>query len=100
MPPRSDLPLSIGGKGTNSLAAEKRVTGWGNDIIKKKNKKEDVVVKLNTVEKSKEDWSALVEREGIREELEKAEKSAGSYLGRQEFLKRLEAERERERVRG
>ena len=62
--------------------------------------------KLNTVEKSKMDWEAEVERQGMREELEKAEKSGGSYLGRMEFLGRVEgkgedeARRARETLRG
>ena len=61
---------------------------------------------LNTVEKSKMDWEAEVERQGMREELEKAEKSGGSYLGRMEFLGRVEgkgedeARRARETLRG
>ena len=39
------------------------------------------------------DWEAEVERQGMREELEKAEKSGGSYLGRMEFLGRVEGGR-------
>lgn len=55
--------------------------------------------KLNTVEKSKLDWEAEVERAGLRDELDKAEKSGGSYLGRVEFLKRVEGgEEERARL--
>ena len=51
------------------------------------------------MEKSKLDWEAEVERAGMREELEKAEKSGGSYLGRVEFLRRVEGgEDERARV--
>ena len=52
--------------------------------------------KLNTVEKSKLDWEAEVERQGMREELEKAEKSGNSYLGRREFLDRVEGKGEEE----
>ena len=52
--------------------------------------------KLNTVEKSKMDWEAEVERRGMREELEKAEKSGRSYLGRMEFLGRVEGKGEEE----
>ena len=55
--------------------------------------------KLNTVEKSKLDWEAEVQRLGIREELEKAGKSAGNYLARREFLDRVEMAGE-ERARG
>lgn len=50
--------------------------------------------KLNTVEKSKLDWEKEVERKGMREELERAEKSGGSYLGRREFLERVEGKGE------
>ena len=87
-PPRSDLPTSIGGQGTQHLNAATKAKGW--EIGKKKE------VKLNTVEKSKLDWEAEVERQGLREELEKAEKSGGSYLGRMEFLGRGDQFREEE----
>ena len=87
-PPRSDLPTSIGGQGTKYLNATTKAKVW--EIGKKKE------VKLNTVEKSKLDWEAEVERQGLREELEKAEKSGGSYLGRMEFLGRGDQLREEE----
>ena len=87
-PPRSDLPTSIGGQGTKHLNAATKAKVW--DIGKKKE------VKLNTVEKSKLDWEAEVERQGLREELEKAEKSGASYLGRMEFLGRGDQLREEE----
>ena len=67
-----------------------------NKIWKWKTKKDP---KLNTVEKSKLDWEAEVERQGFREELDKAEKAQGSYMGRMEFLGRVEEGRdERERA--
>ena len=87
-PPRSDLPTSIGGQGTKYLSAATKAKVW--EIGKRKE------VKLNTVEKSKLDWEAEVERQGLREELEKAEKSGGSYLGRMEFLGRGDQLREEE----
>ena len=87
-PPRSDLPASIGGQGTKHLNAATKTKMW--EVGKKKD------VKLNTVEKSKLDWEAEVERQGLREELEKAEKSGGSYLGRMEFLGRGDQMREEE----
>ncbi|CAF9907726.1 MAG: swr complex subunit [Alectoria fallacina] len=86
--PRSDLPTSIGGQGTKHLNAATKAKVW--EVGKKKE------VKLNTVEKSKLDWEAEVERQGLREELEKAEKSGGSYLGRMEFLGRGDQMREEE----
>lgn len=87
-PPRSDLPTSIGGQGTKHLNTATKAKVW--EFGKKKE------VKLNTVEKSKLDWEAEVERQGLREELEKAEKSGGSYLGRMEFLGRGDQLREEE----
>ena len=90
VPPRADLPSSIGGQGTRSLSAEAKASQW--EIGKGKDKGR----KLNTVEKSKLDWEAEVERQGMREELEKAEKSGASYLGRMEFLGRGDALREEE----
>ena len=99
LPPRSDLPLSIGGIRTlasAAAAAEKAgLVGKENRLGKGVEKGE----KLNTVEKSKLDWEAEVERQGMREELERAEKSGGSYLGRVEFLRRVEGgEEERARA--
>ena len=88
--PRPDLPPNIGGNGTKSLSAENKVSRWEGGTRKKKD------VKLNTVEKSKIDWEQEVERQGMREELEKAEKSGTNYLGRMEFLGRAETAREEE----
>lgn len=50
--------------------------------------------KLNTIEKSKLDWASHVDKEGLKEELDTAEKAKGGYLGRMEFLGRTEAKRE------
>lgn len=58
---------------------------------------EDKGRKLNTVEKSKMDWAGFVDKEGIREELEVAEKGKESYLHRKEFLERVEGKREEAR---
>jgi hypothetical protein len=52
--------------------------------------------KLNTVEKSRMDWAAFVDREGIKDELELAGKSKNSFAARQDFLARSEAIREEE----
>lgn len=46
------------------------------------------------MEKSKLDWEAEVERQGMREELEQAERSGKNYLGRREFLERVEGKGE------
>ena len=52
--------------------------------------------KLNTVEKSKQDWAAHVDKEGLQEELQEAAKAKGGYLGRQDFLSEVEQKREEE----
>lgn len=49
---------------------------------------------LNTIEKSKLDWAGYVDKEGMKEELDKAEKGKEGYLGRMDFLGRVEAKRE------
>lgn len=77
--PRADLKLGVG-------TIRERLT-----FIK-----EDKGKKLNTVEKSKMDWAGYVDQEGLREDLEKAEKDKGSYLQRKEFLERVEGKREEE----
>lgn len=53
-------------------------------------------LKLNTVEKSKQDWAAHVDEEGLQEELQEAAKAKGGYLGRQDFLNEVEQKREDE----
>lgn len=52
--------------------------------------------KLNVVEKSRMDWAGYVDQEGIKDELELAGKSKDSYVHRQDFLARVEANREEE----
>lgn len=52
--------------------------------------------KLNTIEKSKLDWAGFVDKEGIQEELDGAGKAKEGYLGRMDFLGRVEAKREEE----
>ncbi|OBU00971.1 swr complex subunit [Pseudogymnoascus verrucosus] len=77
-PPRSDLKLGVGMIRERLVAQQEVEKGR----------------KLNTVEKSKMDWAGFVDKEGIREELEVAEKGKGSYLQRKEFLERVEGKRE------
>ena len=50
--------------------------------------------KLNTIEKSKLDWAGYVDKEKLKDELDKAEKAKGGYLDRMEFLGRSEAARD------
>ncbi|KAI9873464.1 MAG: swr complex subunit [Pleopsidium flavum] len=52
--------------------------------------------KLNTIEKSKLDWAGFVDKEGIAEELDDASKAKEGYLGRMDFLGRVEAKRDEE----
>jgi hypothetical protein len=52
--------------------------------------------KLNTVEKSRQDWAAHIDQEGLQEELQEAAKAKGGYLGRQDFLNEVEQKREAE----
>jgi hypothetical protein len=52
--------------------------------------------KLNTIEKSKLDWAGYVDQEGMKEELDGAEKSKDGYLGKRDFLERVVAKRDDE----
>lgn len=55
--------------------------------------------KLNTVEKSRLDWAEYVDQAGIKDELNVHSKAKEGYLGRMEFLSRVDAKREEERRR-
>ena len=52
--------------------------------------------KLNTVEKSKLDWAAHVDQEGLKNELDEHAKAKEGYLGRMDFLGQVEQKREEE----
>jgi hypothetical protein len=52
--------------------------------------------KLNTVEKSKMDWAAHVDQEGLKDELDEHAKAKEGYLGRMDFLGQVEQRREEE----
>ncbi|KAH0536513.1 swr complex subunit, partial [Trichoglossum hirsutum] len=58
--------------------------------------------KLNTIEKSKLDWAGFVDKEGLKDDLDVHGRAKEGYLGRMEFLGRVEAKREEEgrRARG
>ncbi|KAF2431351.1 hypothetical protein EJ08DRAFT_184155 [Tothia fuscella] len=58
----------------------------------------DPATKLNTVQKSKQDWASYVDKAGIAEELDEYGKSKQSYAGRAALLNRLESQREGERL--
>ncbi|KAI9667035.1 MAG: swr complex subunit [Trizodia sp. TS-e1964] len=49
--------------------------------------------KLNTVEKSKLDWAGFVDKEGIATELDEHSRAKDGYLGRMDFLGRVEAKK-------
>lgn len=53
--------------------------------------------KLNTVEKSRLDWAAYVDQAGIKDELNVHSRAKEGYLGRMDFLDRMEAKKEEER---
>jgi hypothetical protein len=52
--------------------------------------------KLNTVEKSKMDWAAHVDQEGLKDELDEHAKAKEGYLGRMDFLGQVEQRKEEE----
>jgi hypothetical protein len=52
--------------------------------------------KLNTVEKSKMDWAAHIDQEGLKDELDEHAKAKEGYLGRMDFLEQVEQRREEE----
>jgi hypothetical protein len=53
--------------------------------------------KINTVEKSRLDWASYVDQAGIKDELRTHSKAKEGYMGRMEFLGRMEDKREDER---
>ncbi|KAL4873804.1 SWR1-complex protein 5 [Aspergillus spectabilis] len=53
--------------------------------------------KINTVEKSRMDWAAYVDQAGISDELRVHSKAKEGFLGRMDFLDRVDAKREEER---
>ncbi|KAK2797812.1 swr complex subunit [Onygenales sp. PD_10] len=73
------------------------------DMIKKNWEKNPVGAqqpkgpKLNTVMKSKLDWAEYVDRTGIKDDLDVHSKAKEGYLGRMDFLNRVDAKREEER---
>lgn len=53
--------------------------------------------KINTVEKSRLDWASYVDQAGIKDELRTHSKAKEGYIGRMDFLGRMEDRREEER---
>lgn len=53
--------------------------------------------KINTVEKSRLDWAQYVDQAGIKDELTVHSKAKEGYMGRMDFLGRVDAKREEER---
>lgn len=72
-------------------------------VIKKSWEKQLVVEKeaegpkINTVEKSRLDWASYVDQAGIKDELRTHSKAKEGYMGRMDFLGRMEDKREDER---
>ncbi|KAJ5100022.1 hypothetical protein N7532_007023 [Penicillium argentinense] len=52
--------------------------------------------KINTVEKSRLDWAQYVDQAGIKDELRTHSKAKEGYMGRMDFLGRMDARREEE----
>lgn len=52
--------------------------------------------KINTVEKSRLDWAQYVDEAGIKDELRTHSKAKEGYMGRMDFLGRMDARREEE----
>lgn len=75
-----------------------------NGTIKKNWEKQPVAVgteaasgpKINTVEKSRLDWAQYVDQAGIKDELRTHSRAKEGYIGRMDFLGRMEARREEE----
>jgi hypothetical protein len=53
--------------------------------------------KINTVEKSRLDWAKYVDQTGIQDELRVHSRAKEGYMGRMDFLGRVDAKREEER---
>lgn len=53
--------------------------------------------KLNTVDKSRLDWAGYVDKEGIADELDEYGRAKEGYLGRMDFLERVDQRKEEER---
>ena len=69
---------------------------WNVKNAQAKKDKEKQGPKLNVVEKSKLDWAGYVDKEGMKDELDVAEKAKDGYLSRQDFLGRVDLAREEE----
>lgn len=52
--------------------------------------------KINTVEKSRLDWAQYVDQAGIKDELRTASKAKEGYMGRMDFLGRMDSKRDEE----
>jgi len=72
---------------------KKRVSMFGNNF---NSETAQETKKLTTLEKSKLDWAQHVDQHGISEELDEHSKAKDTYLGRMDFLGRMEAKREDE----
>ena len=56
--------------------------------------------KLNTIEKSKLDWAGFVDKEGIKDDLDEYGRAKEGYLGRMDFLGRVQQRRDGDARRG
>ena len=70
---------------------------WEKQLISESGPHRDATgPKINTVEKSRLDWAQYVDQAGIQDELRVHSKAKEGYIGRMDFLGRVEAKREAE----
>lgn len=91
-PSRFDTPMANPGDLLKTTTALK--TPAGAQIKSLAQLKLERGQKLNTVEKSKLDWAGYVDKEKLKDELDRAEKARGGYMDRMEFLGRSESARD------
>ncbi|KAK8233789.1 bucentaur or craniofacial development-domain-containing protein [Phyllosticta capitalensis] len=85
----SPIPLGLADKGGSMTPAEGAAAVGAQRLEKAQ--------KLNTVDKSRLDWAGYVDREGIADELDEYGRAKEGYLGRMDFLSRVDERREAER---
>ncbi|KAK8203428.1 bucentaur or craniofacial development-domain-containing protein [Phyllosticta paracitricarpa] len=85
----SPIPLALADKGDGTTPAEGAAVAGGRRL--------DKAQKLNTVDKSRLDWAGYVDREGIADELDEYGRAKEGYLGRMDFLNRVDERRDADR---
>ncbi|KAK7517868.1 bucentaur or craniofacial development-domain-containing protein [Phyllosticta citriasiana] len=85
----SPIPLASADKRDGTTPAEGAAVAGGRRL--------DKAQKLNTVDKSRLDWAGYVDREGIADELDEYGRAKEGYLGRMDFLNRVDERRDADR---